>query len=182
MHIDKNIPNYLTIIRILAIPIIVVSFYFEGSVFAHRVGAMVFAIASITDFLDGYLARKYRIVSSFGQMFDPIADKVLVGCTLLMLVKFGRAGEIPCLLILARELVVAGLREFLAQVKVSVPVTRMAKVKTFVQMTAVTLLIIGPIGSGLEWLDYIGHALLWGAATMTLLTGYSYLKACSKYF
>jgi cardiolipin synthase len=182
MHIDKNIPNYLTIVRMLSIPIIVMSFYFDDSKFAHRLGGVVFAMASITDFFDGYLARKYNIVSSFGQMFDPIADKVLVGCVLVMLVKEGRADEIPCLLILAREFVVAGLREFLAQVRVSVPVTRLAKLKTAIQMLAITMLILGSIGSGIEALDFIGQTCLWIAAILTLVTGYSYLKASSKYF
>jgi cardiolipin synthase len=182
MNIDKNIPNYLTIIRMLSIPIIVMSFYFDDSKFAHRLGGIVFAMASITDFFDGYLARKYDIVSSFGKMFDPIADKVLVGCVLVMLVKAGSADEIPCLLILAREFFVAGLREFLAQVRVSVPVTRLAKLKTAIQMLAMTMLILGSIGSGIDSLDLIGQIFLWIAAILTLVTGYSYLKASSKYF
>lgn len=179
---DRNIPNYLTMIRMIAIPVIVMSFYFEDSKFAHRLGSFIFIVASFTDFLDGYLARKYNLVSSFGQMFDPIADKVLVGCVLIMLVKFNRADEIPCLLILAREFVVAGLREFLAQVRVSVPVTRMAKVKTAIQMMAITMLILGSTGSGIESLDLIGGIALWIAAILTLVTGYSYLKASSRYF
>lgn len=166
----------------IAIPVIVMSFYFEDSKFAHRLGSFIFIVASFTDFLDGYLARKYNLVSSFGQMFDPIADKVLVGCVLIMLVKFNRADEIPCLLILAREFVVAGLREFLAQVRVSVPVTRMAKVKTAIQMMAITMLILGSTGSGIESLDLIGGIALWIAAILTLVTGYSYLKASSRYF
>ncbi len=182
MQIDKNIPNYLTMIRILAIPIIVMSFYFEDSKFAHRLGGIVFAIASVTDFFDGFLARKFNIISSFGKMFDPIADKVLVGCVLVMLVKEGRADEVPCLLILAREFIVAGLREFLAQVQVSVPVTWLAKTKTTIQMMALTMLIIGATGSGIESLNLIGHISLWVAAILTLITGYSYLKASSKYF
>lgn len=182
MRIDKNIPNYLTIIRLVSIPIIVMTFYFEDSKFAHRVGGIVFAFASVTDFFDGYLARKYNIISSFGKMFDPIADKVLVGCVLVMLVKDNRADEIPCLLILAREFVVAGFREFLAQVQVSVPVTRLAKVKTTIQMVAITMLIVGSVGSNIDSLDLIGHISLWIAAILTLVTGYSYLQACSRYF
>jgi len=182
MQIDKNIPNYLTIIRMLAIPIIIMSFYFEDSRFAHRLGAIIFALASVTDFFDGYLARKYNLVSSFGKMFDPIADKVLVGCVLIMLVKAGRADEVPCLLILAREFIVAGLREFLVQIQVSIPVTRLAKVKTTIQMLAITMLILGSTGSGISSLDLIGHICLWLAAILTLVTGYSYLKASSKYF
>jgi cardiolipin synthase (CMP-forming) len=178
---DKNIPNYLTMLRMAAIPIIILSFYFDDSKFAHRLGAIIFALASATDFFDGFLARKYNIVSSFGTMFDPIADKVLVGCVLLMLVKFGRADEVPCLLILAREFVVAGFREFLAQVRVSVPVTWLAKVKTSIQMVAMTLLLLGSTGSGIASLDLIGHICLWIAAILTVVTGYSYLKASMKY-
>ena len=182
MMTDKNFPNYLTIARIIAIPIIVMTFYFEDSKFAHRVGAIIFVLASITDFFDGYLARKHNLVSSFGQMFDPIADKVLIGCVMLMLVKEGLADEVPCLLILAREFTVAGLREFLAQVRVSVPVTQLAKLKTVIQMIAITMLILGSTGSGIAHLEIIGHICLWIAAILTLVTGFSYLRASSKYF
>jgi len=182
MQIDKNIPNYLTLTRIIAIPLIIMSFYFEDSKFAHRFGGIAFALASLTDFFDGYLARKFNIVSRFGQMFDPIADKVLVGCVLMMLVKTGRADEVPCLLILAREFTVAGLREFLAQVRVSVPVTRLAKVKTTIQMISMTMLLVGSVGSGIASLDLIAHVFLWISAVLTLVSGYSYLQACSKYF
>lgn len=179
---DKNIPNYLTMLRMFAIPAIIMSFYFEDSKFAHRFGSIVFALASVTDFLDGYLARKYNVVSSFGRMFDPIADKVLVGCVLIMLVRAGSVDEIPCLLILAREFFVSGLREFLARIHVSVPVSRLAKLKTFIQMFAITLLILGSVGSGIQSLDLIAHIFLWIASILTLVTGYSYLRACIKYF
>jgi CDP-diacylglycerol--glycerol-3-phosphate 3-phosphatidyltransferase len=182
MQLDKNIPNYLTIVRLISIPIIVMTFYFDDSKFAHRVGGIVFACASLTDFFDGYLARKYNLISSFGRMFDPIADKVLVGCVLVMLVKDNRADEIPCLLILAREFVVAGFREFLAQVQVSVPVSRLAKIKTTIQMVSMTMLIVGSVGSGIVVLDLVGHISLWIAAILTVVTGYSYLQACSRYF
>jgi len=178
---DKNIPNYLTMLRMMAIPVIIMSFYFDDSKFAHRLGAVIFVFASLTDFFDGFLARRYNLVSSFGTMFDPIADKVLVGCVLLMLVKFDRADEVPCLLILAREFVVAGFREFLAQIRVSVPVTLLAKVKTCIQMFAMTILLLGSTGSGIESLDLIGAICLWIAAILTLVTGYSYFKASIKY-
>ena len=179
---DKNLPNYLTIGRILAIPLIVVTFYFEDSALACRVGAAIFVLAGLTDFLDGYLARKFNLVSRFGRMLDPIADKVLVGCVIVMLVKTNKAGEIPCLLILAREFAVAGLREFLAQITVSLPVTRLAKLKTVTQMIALTLLILGSKGSGYWWLDYVGNSFLWLTAILTVLTGYSYMYTSSKYF
>lgn len=182
MAIDKNIPNYLTVVRIIVIPIIVLSFYLENSKLAHQLGAIMFVFASVTDFFDGYIARKFNIVSNFGEFFDPIADKLLVGCVLIMLVKKGRVGEIPCLLILAREFLVAGLREFLAQIRVSVPVSRLAKIKTFVQMFALTILILGAKGSGVASLDLIGQTALWIAAILTIITGYSYLRACSNYF
>lgn len=182
MSIDKNLPNYLTIGRIIVIPIIILTFYFEDSRLAHQVGAALFVLASITDFFDGYLARKFNLVSTFGKMFDPIADKLLVGCVIIMLVKKERVGELPCLLILAREFLVAGLREFLAQIRVSVPVSKLAQVKTFVQMFALTILILGSKGSGASYMDLFGQIALWIAAILTLITGYSYLKACSKYF
>lgn len=169
-------------IRMSSIPVIVLTFYFDESVFAHRLGGALFFFACFTDFLDGYLARKYNIVSSFGKMFDPIADKVLVGCILLMLVKNGRADEVPCLLILAREFVVAGLREFLAQVRVSLPVSNIAKIKTAIQMASITMLMVGSKGSGIKFIDPLAHISLWIAALLTVVSGYSYLKASSKYF
>ncbi|MGI4775835.1 MAG: CDP-diacylglycerol--glycerol-3-phosphate 3-phosphatidyltransferase [Janthinobacterium lividum] len=179
---DKNLPNYLTLIRIIIIPVIVLSFYLENSALAHQISAVLFVFASITDFLDGYLARKFNITSNFGELFDPIADKLLVGCVIIMLVKKGLVGEVPCLLILAREFLVAGLREFLAQIRVSVPVSRLARIKTFVQMFALTILILGSKGSGISHLDAVGQIALWIAAVLTLATGYSYFKACSNYF
>ena len=115
-------------------------------------------------------------------MLDPVADKLLVGCVIVMLVKKGRAGEIPCLLILAREFLIAGLREFLAIIRVSVPVSRLAKIKTFVQMLAITILILGSKGSGIIYLDLVGQITLWLAALLTIITGFSYFKVCSKYF
>lgn len=178
----KNIPNILTITRIAVIPIIILTFYFEDAVFAHKLGAALFVLACVTDFLDGYLARRFNLQSSFGVMLDPIADKLLVGSVLMMLVKFDRAQELPCLLILVRELTVTGLREFLAQVHVSVPVSELAKVKTAVQMVALTILILGSKGSGIEYLDIIGQVAIWVAAILTVITGYSYLKASTKYW
>ncbi len=181
MKIDKNLPNYLTIFRIGIIPIIIMTFYLENSRFAHKFGAILFLLAGISDFIDGYIARKFGLVSRFGQMFDPIADKLLIGSVIIMLVKKNIAPEIPCLLILAREFLVAGLREFLALVKVSLPVSRLAKVKTFMQIFALFTLILGSKGSGIESLDLIGQITLWFAAILTMITGLAYLKASSKY-
>ena len=178
----KHIPNILTVTRIAVIPIIILTFYFEDAVFAHKLGATLFVLACVTDFLDGYLARKFNLQSSFGIMLDPIADKLLIGSVLMMLVKFDRAQEIPCLLILMRELIVTGLREFLAQVHVSVPVSELAKVKTAVQMIALTILILGSKGSGMPYMDIIGQISIWLAAVLTVFTGYSYFKASTKYW
>jgi cardiolipin synthase len=182
MNIHKNIPNYLTIGRIVVIPIIIMTFYLDNSKYAHKIGASLFVLASITDFVDGYIARKFNLVSSFGKMFDPIADKLLVGCVILMLVKRGLASEIPCLLILAREFLVAGLREFLALIRVSVPVSRLAKVKTFTQMFALSILILGSKSSESDYLNLLGQITIWIAAILTLITGFSYFKACKEYF
>jgi CDP-diacylglycerol--glycerol-3-phosphate 3-phosphatidyltransferase len=182
MSIYKNLPNYLTVGRIVVIPIIVLTLHIEDSKFVKQLGAALFALASITDFIDGYLARKFNTVSNFGEMFDPIADKLLVGCVIIMLVKKEKVGEIPSMLILSREFLVAGLREFLAQVQVSVPVSRLAKVKTFMQMFSLTILILGSEGSGIAYLDLIGQILFWVSAILTIVTGYSYLKASSRYF
>jgi cardiolipin synthase len=182
MNIDKNIPNYLTISRIVVIPIIIMTFYLDNSKFAHRLGALLFVLASITDFFDGYIARKFNLVSGFGKMFDPIADKLLVGCVIVMLVKKDIAGEVPSLLILSREFLVAGLREFLALIRVSVPVSRLSQVKTLMQMFALTTLILGSKGSDIIYMDLIGQTALWCAALLTVITGYSYLRACIKHF
>ena len=178
----RYIPNSLTILRMVIIPTIVITFYFDDKAFAHRLAAGLFVVASATDFFDGYIARMYNVHSNFGVMFDPIADKLLVGSILIMLVKFNKVQEIPCLLILAREFIVAGLREYLASVSVSVPVSNLAKVKTAVQMIALTILLLGTTGSNWQYMDLLGRISLWIAAILTLVTGYSYLKASSRYF
>ena len=178
----RDIPNALTILRIIIIPIIILSFYFDDRIFAHRLSATLFVLASITDFFDGYIARKYNFHSNFGRMLDPIADKLLVGCILIMLVKLDKANEIPCLLILAREFLISGLREFLAELRVSVPVSRIAKFKTAIQMIALAILLLGTKGSGYKYLDDIGHFTLWIAAILTIITGYSYYMASRRYF
>jgi cardiolipin synthase len=177
----KNVPNILTIVRIITIPLILLTFYFEDIEFAHKLSAALFIFAGITDFLDGYIARKFDLQSNFGKMFDPIADKVLVGAILLMLVKFRKIQELPCILILTREFVIAGCREFLAELRVSLPVSSLAKIKTVIQMVALFVLLLGSKGSGIENLDLIGKVLLWLAAILTIVTGYSYLKAMAKY-
>lgn len=182
MRIDKNLPNYLTILRMLAIPVIIAILSYKNSVFACRLGGIIFAVISLTDFFDGYIAKKYNLVSNFGRAFDPIADKVLVACVLLILVQNDKVSALPCLVIISREFIVSGFREFLAQVKVSLAVSKISQIKTMIQMTAITIIIIGSKGSGIESLDMIGELLLWVAAIISLISGYVYFKACNKYF
>lgn len=178
MH--KTFPNILTISRIIIIPILVASFYIEGKL-SHWTAAGLFAAASITDFFDGYLARMWQVQSKLGQFLDPIADKLLVVTAIVMLVHFDRAHIIPSLMILCREILVSGLREFLAQINVSLPVSKLAKIKTATQMLAIFLLILGTEGSGEELTKMVGNVALWTAAILTIFTGYAYLKAGLKH-
>ena len=172
----------LTLLRIIIIPIIVLSFYFDDTVFAHKISGLLFLFASLTDFFDGYLARKYHLESRIGKILDPIADKVLIASILLMLVKFNKAQEIPCLLILSREFIIGGLRELGNEFKITLNVSNLAKVKTFVQMLAILVLLIGTKGSGIKYFDLFGSALLWIAAFLTLATGFMYLQVFWKKF
>lgn len=192
----KNIPNILTIFRILIIPILVCSFYIDGFV-SNLVAASLFMLASITDFFDGYFARNLKAQTKFGKCLDPIADKLLVIVAITMLIHFGHrnmAITIPGLIIICREVLVSGLREFLASIQVGIPVSNLSKYKTAVQMVAITLLLIGGpgsqyavgeiLGSDAKSIKFIvadiittlGEVLLSVAAILTVVTGYIYLK------
>ena len=192
----KNIPNILTVFRILIIPVLVFSFYIPG-VTANIVAASLFLLASFTDFFDGYLARTMKAQSNFGKCLDPIADKLLVAVAIIMLIHFsGRnlAITIPGIIIICREILVSGLREFLATINVSVPVSKLGKYKTAIQMLAITLLLLGEKGSEYALIELfgedgrqfnfmisgtitiIGETLFAIAAFLTVVTGYIYLK------
>src|SRR5918999_4579527 len=175
-----NPPNLLTGARILAVPAMVAAFYVPGA-FGNWVTCAIFTVAAVTDYFDGYLARSWSMQSPFGRMLDPIADKLLVGAAILMLVHFDRAPILPALVILCGEILVSGLREFLAEVQVGLPVSRLAKWKTAVQMTAIGFLLVG--GAGPAWLpvEAIGWWGLWLAAILTLVTGYDYLQAGGRH-
>lgn len=180
---QQTIPNLLTIIRIALIPVVVVLFYFDRPL-SNWILASIFVIACITDYLDGYFARVLKQTSTFGVFLDPMADKLLVAATLLMLVGFGRIqglSLIPAVIILCREILVSGLREFLAEAHVSVPVTRLAKWKTGIQMIALTCLIIEDIPGFFLPIATIGIFGLWVAAFLTLMTGFDYLRAGLKH-
>lgn len=178
-----NLPNILTLSRILVIPCLVAAFYLPGN-WANWVSFTLFTLAGITDYFDGYFARAHRTTSRLGQFLDPVADKLLVATALLMLVARDLIQDwtiLPTLVILCREILVAGLREFLAELRVIVPVSRLAKWKTAAQMLALGFLLVGnaalPLIPALE----IGTVLLWIAALLTFYTGYDYLRAASRY-
>ena len=184
-----SIPNLLTYGRILCVPLIVLCFFvegkLEGSDFARWVALWIFVIASITDFLDGYLARIWNQTSNIGRMLDPIADKLLVSAILLLVAADGTIAGWSlwaAIIILCREILVSGLREYLAALKVSVPVTRIAKWKTTAQLVAIAFLLAGPAGDKvLPYTTEIGILLLWIAALLTIYTGYDYFRAGLKH-
>lgn len=177
---NKNLPNILTYSRIGLIPIIVGCFYLDSAI-ANWLAATLFLLASITDYFDGYLARTMKAQTNLGRFLDPIADKLLVCACILMLVKFDRADVIPSLLIICREILVSGLREFLAGINISVPVSKLSKIKTGVQMTALFLLLLGDQGQFFAFSNKIGNYALWAAALITVFTGYAYLRAGIKH-
>ena len=174
-----GLPNLLTLSRILVIPVVIGSFYVPGD-YARWFACALFSAAAVTDWLDGHMARRWQQQSEIGRFLDPIADKLLVSATLFMLTAFDRLSAqavLPALVILCREILVSGLREYLAGLRVGMPVSRLAKWKTVIQMVAIGILIVGDAGPGFLPVAAIGEALLWLAALLTLVTGYDYLVA-----
>ncbi|MBI1180884.1 MAG: CDP-diacylglycerol--glycerol-3-phosphate 3-phosphatidyltransferase [Alphaproteobacteria bacterium] len=174
-----SIPNLLTLSRILVIPGLIGSFYLESPL-ANWVALGLFVAAGITDFFDGYMARAMGVQSKLGQFLDPVADKLLVAAALFMLAatpgRIDNITVIAAVVILCREVLVSGLREVLADIKVSVPVTRLAKWKTTVQIVAIAFLLAGDAARPI-YAKQIGTVGLWIAAVLTLYTGYDYLRA-----
>lgn len=178
-----TLPIVLTISRIVAIPALIASFYIPGDA-GHWLALGLFLAAGVTDFLDGYLARVRGQTSKLGQFLDPVADKLLIASSILMLVAFGRImglSVLAAVVILCREILVSGLREFLAEIKVSVPVTKLAKWKTAVQIVAIAFLLVGDAMPAPIPAVEIGLICLWAAAVLTLYTGYDYLRAGLKH-
>ena len=179
----KKIPNILTIGRIIIVPFFVLSFYLPGF-YGDLTACVLFVIASFTDFLDGMLARMMGEESKLGELLDPIADKIIVATALILLVMSGTIRHyevIAAIIILTREILISGLREFLARGQIKLPVTNLAKLKTFLQMVAIALLLTGETGNKIiNFQDYnaqtIGIVLLWLSAFLTLYTGYEYLR------
>jgi CDP-diacylglycerol--glycerol-3-phosphate 3-phosphatidyltransferase/cardiolipin synthase len=180
-----SLPNVLTYARILAVPAIVGTLYFMNNERGRWIALAVFVFACITDWLDGYLARVWRQQSTLGRMLDPIADKLLVGATLLMLTHNNTVegyNVFAAVIILSREILVSGLREFLAELNVKVHVTQLAKWKTMLQMVALAVLVAGPAGERfVAGVTKTGLGLLWLAALLTLWTGYDYLRAAVRH-
>jgi cardiolipin synthase len=173
-----TLPNLLTLARIAAIPPAVALFFVPAG-WADWALLALFVAAALTDWLDGYLARLRAEESPFGRFLDPIADKLLVSALLFMLAATARLPDlsvVPAVVILLRELLISGLREFLAGLSVALPVSRLAKYKTAVQMTAIALLIVAPTGTAGLPLDRLGAVALWLAGLLTVLSGWDYLR------
>jgi cardiolipin synthase (CMP-forming) len=174
-----SVPNLLTLSRILVIPVVIATFYVSGD-YARWFACALFSAAGVTDWLDGHMARRWEQQSEIGRFLDPIADKLLVSATLFMLTTFGRLSAqavLPAVVILCREILVSGLREYLAGLRVGMPVSRLAKWKTVIQMIAIGVLIVGDAGPSFMPVTTIGETLLWIAALLTLVTGYDYLQS-----
>ena len=180
-----NLPNILTLGRMLAVPFVVACLFWPDTFFMRWIALGIFILAGITDFLDGYLARAWSQQSALGRMLDPIADKLLVSAVLLMLVANHTIKSYSiwaAIIILCREILVSGLREFLAELKVPLPVSRIAKWKTVLQLVALGFLIAGSAGDyTIGGVTTTGLVLLWLSALLTLYTGWDYLVAGLKH-
>ena len=178
-----KIPNILTIGRIIIVPFFLVSFFLPGF-YGEIIPFLLFLLASFTDFLDGLLARLYKEESKLGELLDPIADKIIVSAAVILLVMNGTIQNyevIAAIIILTREILISGLREFLGKVQVQMPVTSLAKVKTFIQMFSIAILLTGETGNTIiNFEDYnaqtVGIILLWLSAFLSLYTGYDYVR------
>ena len=178
-----KIPNILTIGRIIIVPFFVISFFLPGF-YGEIIPFLLFILASFTDFLDGLLARLYKEESKLGELLDPIADKIIVSAALILLVMnktIQNYEVIAAIIILTREILISGLREFLSDVQVKIPVSSLAKGKTFIQMFSIAILLTGETGNKIiNFEDYnaqtVGIILLWLSAFLTLYTGYDYVR------
>ena len=178
-----KIPNILTIGRIIIVPFFVISFFLPGF-YGEIIPFLLFILASFTDFLDGLLARLYKEESKLGELLDPIADKIIVSAALILLVMnetIQNYEVIAAIIILTREILISGLREFLSNVQVKIPVSGLAKGKTFIQMFSIAILLTGETGNKIiNFENYnaqtVGIILLWLSAFLTLYTGYDYVR------
>ncbi|MBA15796.1 MAG: CDP-diacylglycerol--glycerol-3-phosphate 3-phosphatidyltransferase [Sphingomonas sp.] len=179
-----TLPNLLTLSRIFTVPLLIFFLWWPEWRLGYAIAFGVYALIAVTDFLDGYLARAQGLVSRLGAFLDPIADKIMVASVIVLLTAKGVIHDwhvIAGLIILMREIMVSGLREFLAQLQVSMPVSKLAKWKTTLQLVALGALILVPALSAYGWLDMVGIVSLWGAAVLTMITGWDYLRVGLKY-
>jgi cardiolipin synthase (CMP-forming) len=179
-----TLPNLLTLSRIVAVPLLVLLLAWPGWALGYALAFALYCLMGVTDYFDGYLARAQGTVSKLGIFLDPIADKIMVAAVILILVGAGHIqgpDVIAALVILLREIAVSGLREFLAQLQVSVPVSQLAKWKTTLQLVALGALILAGALPGLATLHLVGLVALWSAALLTLVTGYDYLRVGLKH-
>ena len=185
-----SLPNLLTLSRIFAVPILVFLLW-KPAPYDYLITFVLYCLVGITDYFDGYLARAQAKISRLGQFLDPIADKIMVAAVLVMLMASRKAdgdppiienwAVIPALIILLREIIVSGLREFLAPLNVSMPVSQLAKWKTTLQLVALGALILSGAFPKELWMHLVGLASLWAAAALTLVTGYDYLRIGLKH-
>ena len=174
-----SLPNLLTLSRIVAVPLLVGFLWWPGWAAGYAIAFALYCLMGITDYFDGYLARSNGAVSKLGIFLDPIADKIMVAAVILILVgtrDIAGVHVIAALVILLREIAVSGLREFLAQVQVSVPVSQLAKWNTTLQLVALGALILAGAFPAFAWIKSVGLVTLWGAAVLTLVTGWDYLR------
>jgi cardiolipin synthase (CMP-forming) len=183
-----SLPNILTLSRIVTVPLLVALLWFPGWELGYALGFALYCLMGITDYFDGYLARANGQVSKLGVFLDPIADKIMVAAVIMMLVgtrheaaSISGVHIIPAIIILLREIAVSGLREFLAGIQVSVPVSQLAKWKTALQMVALGALILAGAFPALVWIKQVGIGSLWAAAALTLVTGWDYLRVGIKH-
>ncbi len=172
IHLMKSIPNYITLFRIAIIPMIISTFYFRDSNFIKRLAVVLFFLACITDFIDGWLARKLECQSTIGEMLDPLADKILVSTILILLVRLDKINILPCLLIISREITISSLR---GQLSIDLKSSYFAKIKTTVQMVSLFLFLLSDAYPSIIYIDKLAAILLWIATIATLCSGYSYL-------
>ncbi len=183
-----SLPNLLTLSRIFTVPILVALLWYPGWELGYGLGFGLYCLMGITDYFDGYLARAQGTVSKLGVFLDPIADKIMVAAVIVMLVGTRHEAAsitglhlIPALIILLREIAVSGLREFLAELRVSVPVSQLAKWKTTLQLVALGALILAGALPAHYWIKEVGLICIWGAAGLTIITGWDYLRVGLKH-
>ena len=184
-----SLPNLLTLSRIFAVPLLVWLLW-RPTPIDYLITFVLYCVVGITDYFDGYLARAQAKISRLGQFLDPIADKIMVAAVLMMLISSRKANPVPeidglhiiaALIILLREIIVSGLREFLAPSNVSVPVSALAKWKTTLQLVSLGALILAGAFPAEDWMHTVGLVCLWAAAVLTLITGYDYLRVGLKH-